>query len=186
MFGSRKSRLATVFATMLCAFAVSTSTAAAQGVGTAGLVNVVLVDFLDVNNNNVQIQVPVSVAANVCDVNAAVLVQQFADDGDATCDADATSFATAGSAQGGGNGPGGGQGGPFVGTAGLVNVVLVDVVDITGNNVQVQVPVSVAANVCDVNVAILVQEFQDTGAADCDSTSDSRATARRGQGGGNA
>jgi hypothetical protein len=179
MFRSRKSRLAAVLATMVFAFAVSAGTAAAQGVGTAGLVNVVLVDVVDVQD--VEVQVPVSVAANVCDVNAAVLVQQFADMGDATCDATATSLATIG---GGGNGPGGGQGGPFVGTAGLVNVVLVDVIDI--EDVVIQVPVSVAANVCDVNVGILVQEFQDVGAADCDSTADSRATAGRGQGGGNA
>jgi hypothetical protein len=186
MFRSRKAQLAALLATTVFAFAVPTGTAAAQGVGTAGLVNVVLVDVIDITGNVVEIQVPVSVAANVCDVNAAVLVQEFADEGDADCDATATSRATIGGGQGGGNGPGGGQGGPFVGTAGLVNVVLVDVLDIIGNRVIVQVPVSVAANVCDVNVAILVQEFQDTGAADCDSTADSRATAGRGQGGGSA
>ena len=41
---------------------------------TGGLVNVTIVDFADVNVEDVVVQLPVSVAANVCDVNAAVLI----------------------------------------------------------------------------------------------------------------
>ncbi len=47
----------------------------------------------------------------------------------------------------------------------LVGPILVNVGDIT-------VPVGVAANLCDINAAVLVQEFQDTGSADCDAVVD--------------
>ena len=60
----------------------------------------------------------------------------------------------------------------FVGP-GLVNVVLVDVVDV--NDVTVQVPVAVAANICDVNVAALIAEIEDTGSATCTADADSGA-----------
>ncbi len=46
----------------------------------------------------------------------------------------------------------------------LVGPILVDV-DI--GDVTVQVPIGVAANLCDINAAVLVQEFHDTGSADC-------------------
>ena len=49
-------------------------------------------------------------------------------------------------------------------TGGLVNVTIVDV--LSGNQVTAQVPVTVAANICDVTVAVLVQDLQD-GTADC-------------------
>lgn len=71
---------------------------------------------------------------------------------------------------------------PVVIGGGLVNVTLVDVVDV--NNNTVQVPIAVAANICDVNVAVLVQEFQDDGTADCDATAESIASRGPGQGGG--
>ena len=58
-------------------------------------------------------------------------------------------------------------------TGGLVNVTIVDVA--SGNQVAVQVPIGVAANVCDVNAAVLVNEFQDDGTADCTSEADSEA-----------
>lgn len=55
-------------------------------------------------------------------------------------------------------------------------------VNVTLGNLAVQVPVGVAANVCDVNAAVLVGQFQDTGNATCeadaDSTADSRQIAR--------
>ena len=86
-----------------------------------GLVNVAVED--------VTVQVPISVAANICDVNVSVLVNAFADDA-AACTATAESAAT----------NGGGNGGPPTTQEGLVNVLIQDVV--------VQVPVSVAANVC--------------------------------------
>ena len=49
-------------------------------------------------------------------------------------------------------------------TGGLVNVTIVDV--LSDNEVALQVPITVAANICDVTVAVLAQDLQD-GAADC-------------------
>lgn len=56
------------------------------------LVNVLISD--------VTVQVPVSIAANLCDINAAVLANQ-ADTGDATCTATADSVASNGPGRGG-------------------------------------------------------------------------------------
>ena len=66
------------------------------------------------------------------------------------------------------------QGGPVV-TGGLVNVTIVDAIDINRNTVQI--PVAAAANVCDVNVAILLAAIEDTGTANCDARAGSRANA---------
>lgn len=49
-------------------------------------------------------------------------------------------------------------------TGGLLNVTLVDV--LSGNQVTAQVPISVAANICDVSVAVLARDLRD-GSADC-------------------
>lgn len=64
-------------------------------------------------------------------------------------------------------------------SAALINLVAVDVVDVNNNQVvaQVQVPIGVAANICDVNAAVLVQEFRDTGSADCDAEVNNAAEA---------
>ena len=43
--------------------------------------------LVDVDIGDVTITVPVGVAANLCDINAAILVQDFQDDGDANCTA---------------------------------------------------------------------------------------------------
>lgn len=67
------------------------------------------------------------------------------------------------------------QAAPVV-TGGLVNVTIVDAVDIS--RVTVQLPVAVAANVCDVDVAILLAAIQDTGTANCTATAGSRANNR--------
>ncbi len=48
----------------------------------------------------------------------------------------------------------------------------------------IQVPVGVAANLCDINAAVLVQEFQDNGSAECTATAESIATSGPGRGGG--
>ena len=64
---------------------------------------------------------------------------------------------------------------PIVISQGLVNVTVTDVLN--NNEVIVQVPVGVAANVCDVNAAVLLAEIADTGSADCDATADSQASA---------
>lgn len=53
---------------------------------------------------------------------------------------------------------------PPVVTGGLVNVTVVDV--LSGNQVNAQVPVSVAANVCGVAVNVLAQDLRN-GPVDC-------------------
>jgi hypothetical protein len=89
---SMKKFLATTFATALMAFGIA-APASAQPVVTGGLINVTLVDVL--SHDNIAVQVPVGVAANVCDVNAAVLLAAVRDTGSATCDATAESIAWA-------------------------------------------------------------------------------------------
>ena len=49
--------------------------------------------LVNVTLGNLAVQVPIGVAANVCDVNAAVLVAAIHDEGSATCEADADSQA---------------------------------------------------------------------------------------------
>jgi hypothetical protein len=69
---SMKARLAIVVtAAALSVGAVAAPAASAQPVVTGGLVNVTVTDVL--NNNQVSVQVPVGVAANVCGVAANVL-----------------------------------------------------------------------------------------------------------------
>lgn len=128
----RASILAAVVAASMC---IAAAPASAQT--QSGLVNIAVTD--------VTVQVPVSVAANVCDVNVAVLATQERLGG-AQCTATADSEASAG--PGGGNGmsgPGGIQ-------DGLINVLLDDVV--------AQIPISVAANICDLNVGVLAQQLR--------------------------
>ncbi len=67
------------------------SPAQAAPVFAGGLVNVTLVDVVDVGD--VTVQVPIAIAANICDVTVAVLAQDLRD-GRATCNASASSFAT--------------------------------------------------------------------------------------------
>ena len=107
---------------------------------------------------------PLSVAANICDVNVGILARQERQGG-AVCEATAESIASPGASDGGGP----------VSQEGLVNV-----------NVQgltVFVPVSVAANICDVNVGVLAEQLRE-GGADCDATAESLATRGPGPGGG--
>jgi hypothetical protein len=49
-------------------------------------------------------------------------------------------------------------------TGGLVNVTIVDL--LSGNQVTAQVPVSVAANICDTSVSVLARSLQQ-GPVDC-------------------
>ena len=60
-------------------------------------------------------------------------------------------------------------------TGGLVNVTIVDLADVNVEDVTVQIPVSAAANVCDVNAAVLLAAIEDTGTAECTATSASHA-----------
>jgi hypothetical protein len=119
------------------------SAAGAEPVTQEGLVNV--------NLTGVTVSVPIALAANVCDVNVAVLVDQL-NDAPADCEASATPTSTVETE----------DGGP-VEQRGLVNVNITDL--------NVSVPIGIAANVCDVNAGVLVGELRDS-PADCRSTAD--------------
>ena len=148
----KKSRLLAAATGAIAVLAIGAAPASAQN--QQGLVNVAV--------EGVTVQVPVSVAANVCDINVGVLAEMV--DQGRTCDATADSAASAGQSP---NGPPARQ-------EGLVNVLVADVV--------VQVPVAVAANICDVNVAILANVLDDGTA--CQAVADSEAQAPGGGGGG--
>ena len=62
--------------------------------------------------------------------------------------------------------------------------VLPALVDVTIGDVTVQLPIGLAANVCDINAAVLVAAIADTGSAECTATAESIATNGPGQGGG--
>lgn len=118
--------------------------------------------LVNVNLTDVAVQVPISVAANVCDVNVAVLVDDLRDQA-ADCEANAgstaeitptTTFPS--------DGP--------VRQQGLVNVNITDV--------AVQAPIGIAANICDVNVAVLVDDLLDDSAS-CDAVANPLARITR-------
>jgi hypothetical protein len=111
--------------------------------------------LVNVDVSGVTIQLPIAIAANVCDVNVAVLVDDLQDDA-AECKAIADADAITVSEPGGGGGP----------QEGLVNIRISDVL--------VQVPVAVAANICDINVAVLVGLIDDA-AATCEADASSHA-----------
>jgi hypothetical protein len=135
----RKAFVSLVATVMLAvAGTVSSATAANQ----RGLVNINL-------ENNV-VQVPVAVAANVCNLDVNVLVGLIADTGSAVCNADAFSDATVTPRERGGN----------TRQNGLINVNL--------ENNTVQIPIAAAANICDVDVAILVGAILQDDATQCD------------------
>lgn len=106
--------------------------------------------LVNVNVSDVTVQLPIAVAANVCDVNVNVLAQQFRTGG-----AECTSMAESGATiewPGNGNGNGPNQ-------DGLVNVNVSDIV--------VQAPIGIAANICDVNANVLAEQVR-LGGAECD------------------
>jgi hypothetical protein len=131
--------LVTLFATvwLVVAAAVTPATAANQ----RGLVNINVEDNV--------VQVPVAIAANVCNVDVAVLVGLLRDNGSAVCNADAFSDATVTPRERGGN----------TRQTGLINVNL--------ENNTVQIPIAAAANICDVDIAILVGAILEEGATEC-------------------
>jgi hypothetical protein len=123
-------------------------TAASAQPHQSGLVNVAVVD------NTVQI--PIGVAANVCDVAVNILATAtVTSPADCTAVAPATAFST-----GGGGGGGGSQ-------SGLVNLWV--------SNNTIQVPIGIAANICDVAVNVLAQGTA-TGPAECDAVGNATAT----------
>lgn len=103
--------------------------------------------LVNVNLTDATVQVPLALAANVCDVTVAALVGEL-EDGSAPCEASADSGAML-------TAP---EGGP-VEQDGLVNLNLTDLV--------VQLPISVAANICDIDIALLTGTVEDT-ASPCD------------------
>lgn len=114
--------------------------------------------LVNVNVEDVVVQVPVGLAANVCDVDVAILAHGLAD-GPTQCTADTDTGAIAVSD---------GSKGRSTRQSGLVNLNIEDV--------RIQVPVAVAANVCDVDVAVLSGLLLD-GPTTCDAAADSTATA---------
>jgi hypothetical protein len=113
--------------------------------------------LVNVNVSGVDVQVPIGIAANICDVNANVLAEQLREGG-AVCDATTDSDAVID----------GGDDCEAPTQEGLVNVNVSCVI--------IQVPVAVAANICDVNVNLLARQFRD-GGAECDAASEADAGA---------
>jgi hypothetical protein len=138
-----------VVMSMIAALVVSLALAAPASAQTnqEGLVNV--------NLQGIDIAVPISVAANICDVNVNVLAN-VRERGPVACTADAESGAVFG--------PGGTSGNTQ--QSGLVNVNVEDV--------TVLVPLAVAANICDVDVNVLAQSRQ-RGSTTCDAVAQSDA-----------
>jgi len=113
----------------------------------SGLVNVALVDTT--------VQVPIGIAANVCDVNVNVLAAQL-DLGPTACGAEAMASAV--------DNVGGGGGGH---QSGLVNIF--------AENTTIQVPIGIAANLCDISANVLAQQAH-AGDATCQAVANSGAT----------
>jgi hypothetical protein len=97
--------------------------------------------LVNINVSDNVIQVPVSVAANICDVTVAALVSDLRDEGSTDCDSEALSEADA-TVERGGTG---------ARQDGLINVNL--------ENNTIQIPIAAAANICDVDVILLATEI---------------------------
>lgn len=123
----------------LATFGFAAGSASAAPITQDGLVNVAA--------DGVNVQIPIAAAANICGVGVAVLATA-SEFGAVDCTADGVALSN----------NDGSQGGP-VQQRGLVNVALTDV--------NVQVPVTVAANVCGVAVGVLAQA-ESLGDVTCD------------------
>jgi hypothetical protein len=136
--------MVTVIALVATAVVVAPASAQTQQ---QGLVNV--------NLEDIDIGVPISVAANICDLDVNVIAdaRQL---GETACVADAESGAVFGP----------NRGGSSPRQEGLVNVNVSDVV--------VKVPVSAAANICDVAVNVLSQQ-RENGRVSCDAVAESQS-----------
>ena len=150
MSRSVRSRLTAATATAAVTLGIAAAPAVAQPPDQTGLINV------NVTDNTVQ--VPVSVAANLCGVQVGILAAGLAQ---GPVDCEATSEAEAVSVERPDNGKGGSQ-------TGLVNVSLSDNV--------IQIPVSLAANVCGIQAGVLAAALVQ-GPVTCDARSRSRADA---------
>lgn len=147
MYKSFKSRLTAVASVLALSIAFA-APAQAQNEAGDSLVNVQIAGL--------NVLVPVGVAANLCDVNANLLIAEQVREGGAECTATSTSTASPGQGGGGGN----------QGRGSLVNVQIADT--------TVAIPIAVAANICDVNVNVLAQQIR-SGGATCEATSNSQA-----------
>ncbi|WP_183470051.1 hypothetical protein [Limimaricola variabilis] len=148
--------------TLVAATALSIAASGAFAQGQEGLVNV------SVDDNTVQ--VPVDVAANVCNIDANVLATDFVGTEDSACTIDQSTAAKNGIKTGKGNS------GHMENTAsngksgkqeGLVNLSL------DGNTIQA--PVAVAANLCDLDVNLISKKFQGKDKTACEITQEQAA-----------
>jgi hypothetical protein len=132
--------LAAVLATGTLSLMGATSVSAQQQ---TGLVNINVSDNV--------IQVPIGIAANICDVKVIVLASQIADTGSAECTAisEPTAEATVTPGTGG-----------AASQEGLINVNL--------KNNTIQVPIAAAANICRVDVVILASAILFDDATACE------------------
>jgi hypothetical protein len=81
-------RMRRVFAVVVASGALAAGVAApasAQPTNQDGLVNVAVVDVLNNNNVFANVQVPVGIAANICNVDVNVLARQRQEQGTRTC-----------------------------------------------------------------------------------------------------
>jgi hypothetical protein len=102
--------------------------------------------LVNVNIQNVTVQIPVGVAANICDVAVSALAQAITM-GPTQCRAGTIALADDSDGEA-----------PPVDQNGLINVNI--------QNVDAQVPISVAANICGVAVNVLASDL-DLGPVDC-------------------
>jgi hypothetical protein len=136
--------------------AVATTAALALGAaGAASAQHEAGDSLVNVQIGDVTVQVPVSVAANICDVNVNVLAEQV-ELAPTTCEATADSV-TVSPSSGGSDHEAGDS---------LVNLQIGDV--------TVQVPISVAANICDVDVNVLSAQIN-VAPTTCEADADSIA-----------
>ena len=141
--------LVSLFAALTLGLGAGATTATAQTTQN-GLVNI--------NLQDVTVQVPIGIAANVCDVNVAAIATLVDAGRTTTCTAVAQSTArdvTVGAPSG------------TTTQNGLVNVNISDVL--------IQVPIAAAINICDVNVAILAVLLDPAGAT-CDARARGKAS----------
>ena len=131
-----KRTAAALVASSIVILGVAAVPASAQNTQQSGLVNVSL--------TNTTVQVPVGVAANVCDVAVNLIATNAVSSG-GPCTSISRSTATGGGGGGGGN----------TSQQGLVNISL--------TNTTIQVPIGVAANICNVSANIIASGVTSSG-----------------------
>ena len=114
--------------------------------------------LVNVNVEDNTVQVPVSVAAQVCGLDVNVLTEQYVGTDQVACNIDQATAAQNKIGDGPGQGAGQGKGQPR--QEGLVNV------NVAGNTVQV--PIGIAAQVCGVEANVIAADFAGTENVVCD------------------